>query len=274
MARSAPAAGDDGDPPGALARAREHVDRDLRAEERPQARPPARPGSGRSRRRPPRPPECPSAIGKYSSSPVEPDAVGDEARRRDDRVLVQRSMHVVEAAPLLEQALVRLAREGLEPLDVVLEGDGMLREEERRGARGTRRSRRSGRRTSPPARPRRPRGRRGRSSGPRTPARRTRASRGRGRGTRRFRPSRRRARRERGSTRREPRRRRRASPELPERPAQRLARRRARPANRSPSRATRPSTTSMVNRPGSRPSVTSSQRSGVETGAPGRGRTE
>ena len=45
-------------------------------------------------------------------------------------------------------------------------------------------------------------------------------------------------------------------------------------ANRSPSRSTRSSTASMVNATGSRPGRTSSQRSGVETGAPARGRTE
>jgi hypothetical protein len=46
------------------------------------------------------------------------------------------------------------------------------------------------------------------------------------------------------------------------------------PAKRSPCLRTRPSTTSMVNAAGSSDSFTSSQRSGVETGAPGRGRTE
>ena len=43
---------------------------------------------------------------------------------------------------------------------------------------------------------------------------------------------------------------------------------------RSPSRSTRPSTTSIVKAVGSRSSVTSSHRSGVETGAPALGRTE
>ena len=45
-------------------------------------------------------------------------------------------------------------------------------------------------------------------------------------------------------------------------------------ANRSPSFATRSSTASIVNASGSSPGRTSSQRSGVETGAPDRGRTE
>ena len=46
------------------------------------------------------------------------------------------------------------------------------------------------------------------------------------------------------------------------------------PSNRSPSRATRASTASIVNAAGSSDSFTSSQRSGVETGAPAFGRTE
>src|SRR6266404_5149032 len=46
------------------------------------------------------------------------------------------------------------------------------------------------------------------------------------------------------------------------------------PAKRSPCSRTRSSTTSMVKAEGSRPSLTSSQRRGVETGAPARGRTE
>ena len=46
------------------------------------------------------------------------------------------------------------------------------------------------------------------------------------------------------------------------------------PAKRSPSRATRSSTASIVNAAGSSPCATSSQRSGVETVAPARGRTE
>src|SRR5262249_9795591 len=41
------------------------------------------------------------------------------------------------------------------------------------------------------------------------------------------------------------------------------------PSTRSPCRSTRPSTVSMVNASGSSCSFTSSQRSGVETGAPG-----
>ena len=45
-------------------------------------------------------------------------------------------------------------------------------------------------------------------------------------------------------------------------------------AKRSPSRATRSSTTSIVNDAVSSPGFTSSQRSGVDTGAPARGRTE
>ncbi len=45
-------------------------------------------------------------------------------------------------------------------------------------------------------------------------------------------------------------------------------------AKRSPSRATRSSTSPIVKSAGSRPACTSSQRSGAETGAPGRGRTE
>ena len=45
-------------------------------------------------------------------------------------------------------------------------------------------------------------------------------------------------------------------------------------ANRSPSRATRSSTSPIVKAPGSRPARTSSQRSGADTGAPARGRTE
>jgi hypothetical protein len=45
-------------------------------------------------------------------------------------------------------------------------------------------------------------------------------------------------------------------------------------AKRSPSRATRSRTTSIVSAWGSSPGFTSSQRSGVETGAPARGRTE
>jgi hypothetical protein len=46
------------------------------------------------------------------------------------------------------------------------------------------------------------------------------------------------------------------------------------PSNRSPCCSTRPSATSIVKSRGSRSSVTSSQRSGVETGAPALGRTE
>src|SRR5207244_5400010 len=46
------------------------------------------------------------------------------------------------------------------------------------------------------------------------------------------------------------------------------------PSNTSPCWATRCWTTSIVNCAGSSPGFTSSQRSGVETGAPGRGRTE
>ena len=46
------------------------------------------------------------------------------------------------------------------------------------------------------------------------------------------------------------------------------------PSNRSPSLATRSSTASIVNAAGSRVSFTSSQRNGVETGAPAFGRTE
>ena len=46
------------------------------------------------------------------------------------------------------------------------------------------------------------------------------------------------------------------------------------PAKRSPSRATRSSTASIVKAAGSSASFTSSQRSGAETGAPGFGRTE
>jgi hypothetical protein len=45
-------------------------------------------------------------------------------------------------------------------------------------------------------------------------------------------------------------------------------------ANRSPRRSTRSSTTSSVSCDGSSSSLTSSQERGVETGAPGRGRTE
>src|SRR5437868_8820677 len=46
------------------------------------------------------------------------------------------------------------------------------------------------------------------------------------------------------------------------------------PSSRSPCLRMRSSTTSIVNADGSRSSFTSSQRSGVETGAPARGRTE
>ena len=46
------------------------------------------------------------------------------------------------------------------------------------------------------------------------------------------------------------------------------------PSKRSPCVRTRSSTTSIVNESGSRSSFTSSHRKGVETGAPGRGRTE
>src|SRR5436190_410465 len=46
------------------------------------------------------------------------------------------------------------------------------------------------------------------------------------------------------------------------------------PSNRSPCCATRCCTTSIVNWAGSSPGLTSFQRSGVDTGAPGRGRTE
>ena len=46
------------------------------------------------------------------------------------------------------------------------------------------------------------------------------------------------------------------------------------PSKRSPCFSTRARTASIVNAAGSRSSFTSSQRSGVETGAPGRGRTE
>src|SRR5829696_4618879 len=45
-------------------------------------------------------------------------------------------------------------------------------------------------------------------------------------------------------------------------------------SKRSPWRSTRACTAAMVNSSGSRSSLTSSQRSGVDTGAPGRGRTE
>jgi hypothetical protein len=46
------------------------------------------------------------------------------------------------------------------------------------------------------------------------------------------------------------------------------------PSKRSPYRSIRPRTTSMVNACGSSSSLTSCQRSGVETGAPAFGRTE